>query len=215
MRSPPGRLMFGASACSLSGDLFQLQGQLRFGRGLALLPLAGLVPDRAPPATFGPGGVHSDPALQLDDLTSASGGLAFGATREDFGAGRAAGPLRPPGGEPYGSAARRSWGICGDLGLRGGVERRGEFSSNSLFTALTVATREAAGAVWSAAAPCRCLSRAAVTCDPEGRWRRARRRGAGLRGCCPPGLRGPGPGARLQHQTPPSLARPPGRSLAG
>jgi hypothetical protein len=104
------------------------------------------------------------------------------------------------------------WSVSPLMADATGVERRKEFSSISLSTALTVAMREAAGTVWSAAAPCRSLSRAAVTCNRGSRRRRARLLGAGPGGCCPPGLRGPGPGARLQHQTP--LPRRDGRAAA-
>src|ERR1700729_1880796 len=48
------------------------------------------------------------PAFELDHLTAASSGGAFGATRED---GRATSRLRPSGG-PRGSLAERLWGFC-------------------------------------------------------------------------------------------------------
>jgi hypothetical protein len=111
------------------GDFFQLGSQLRLSRCLALLPLPGLVPDCTPPTSFRPSRVHRDAALQLDHLAAASGCGTSAATREDPGAGRAAGLLRPPGGW-CGALARQLWGFCGDLGLRGRVLRhRGRLSS--------------------------------------------------------------------------------------
>ena len=68
--------MFGASAWSRSADLLQLGGQLLLAGRLALLPLAVLVPDRAPAASLLTGRVHGDPVLQLDDFTAAAGGGA-------------------------------------------------------------------------------------------------------------------------------------------
>jgi hypothetical protein len=77
-------------------------------------------------------------------------------------------------------------------------------SSDAQFTALTVAMREAAGAVWLAAAPCRLRSGAAVTCDPGSGRRRPRRRGAGRRGCFCPGCAGrvPVPGCNTRCPLP-------------
>ena len=49
------------------GDLLQLGGQPVLEEGLALSPLAVLVPHRPPPVTVEPGRVHRDPVLQLDN----------------------------------------------------------------------------------------------------------------------------------------------------
>jgi hypothetical protein len=95
-------------------DLLQLGGQLLLGRRLALLPLVVLAPGRPPPAPFGPGRVHGDAVLQLDDLAAAPGACARGPGREHLGAGadllRLAGdPVALPGAS------------CGDLGPRAGA----------------------------------------------------------------------------------------------
>jgi hypothetical protein len=63
---------------------------LLLARRLALLPLVALVPDRPPPAAFGPGRLHRDPALQFDDLAAAPAGRAPVPAREYPGASRTA-----------------------------------------------------------------------------------------------------------------------------
>jgi hypothetical protein len=78
------------------GDLLQLGGQLLPGGGLALLPLAVLVPDRPPAARLLTGRVHGDAVLQLDDFAAAPGGGAPGPAREDPGT-RSGEPKKPEG----------------------------------------------------------------------------------------------------------------------
>ena len=87
MRSAPGLPHVRGVGLESLGDLLQLGGQLLLGRGLALLPLAGLVPDRPPPSSLGPGRVDGDPALQLDDLAAAAGGVTSGTGRRPGRAG--------------------------------------------------------------------------------------------------------------------------------
>jgi short chain dehydrogenase len=77
------------------GDLLELGCELVLRSGLALLPLASLVPHRPPPAALGSGRVEGDPALQLDDPAAAAGGGAPGPARESLGAERACGLPRP------------------------------------------------------------------------------------------------------------------------
>src|ERR1700683_1148554 len=99
------------------GALLRLGGQLLPGGGLALLPLAVLVPDGPPAARLLTRRVHGDAVLQLDNLAAGPGGGAPGPVRENPDGFRASGrrPLRAAGSR----ATARLWGSCGDLDDRG------------------------------------------------------------------------------------------------
>src|SRR5258708_36345522 len=103
-------------------DLLQFGGELGLGCGLALLPCAGLVPDRPPPPSLGPRRVDGNPAFQLNDLAAAAaGGITSGTGRKDLGAGRSIALLRPK--SPARTTAAGLWGFCGDRGAQAGRSR--------------------------------------------------------------------------------------------
>ena len=78
-------------------DLRQLGSELLLTAGFALLPLAGLVPDRAPPAALRPRRIHRDPALKLDHVAAAASRRASCASRDERAANWAITRPRPPG----------------------------------------------------------------------------------------------------------------------
>jgi hypothetical protein len=90
-------------------DLLQLRGKLLLRDGLALLPLAVLVPHRPPPAPLVPGRVHGNLEFQLDNFPVTPGGGA------GLDAGNPARCLRLCGnqfeGAAGGLAAGRLWGF--------------------------------------------------------------------------------------------------------
>ena len=89
IRSAPGLVMFAAPVASRCLTFSSFAASFSSRDGLALLPLAVLVPDRPPPAPLVPGRVHGDPEVQLDDFPVAPGGGA------GLDAGNPAGCLRP------------------------------------------------------------------------------------------------------------------------
>jgi hypothetical protein len=111
-------------------DLLQLGGQLLLGRRLALLPLAVLVPDRAPATLLLAGRVHRDPALQIDHRAAArvaARPVPLARTRP-----HAVRPAlrRPAFARPAEGRAAPLRAGCGDFGPRGRFLRRGDSLSS-------------------------------------------------------------------------------------